>query len=325
MGVAEPYVSCGIADYDRDGWLDMVLELGKPLYRNSGDRSFVSLPLDEVGYLPGAYGCACWGDFDDDGWSDLFLPSVRESHPYLFRNEEGRLVAIDNLITRTTAPTLNGAWGDYDNDGRLDLFVVGFNGTSTLYRNLGDGEFEHPDGAPTVTGTHNFTAWADYDNDGFLDLWISGYMSGNKLFRNDGDGSFTRITTESLVTARPLNNAGTYAVAWFDYDNDGFLDVYLLNGDDNNAISTANQLFHNNGNGNTWLTVKPIGTSSNRDAIGAKVRVLATYAGQARWQRRDTAAATSTIATNCMPTSVLATPRRWTCSGSNGRRAWCRS
>jgi hypothetical protein len=76
-------------------------------------------------------------------------------------------------------------------------------------------------------------------------------------------------------------------VAWFDYDNDGFLDVCLLNGDDNVSIWTANQLFHNNGNANAWLTVKPIGTVSNRDGVGAKVRVLATYAGESRWQRRD--------------------------------------
>jgi hypothetical protein len=60
-----------------------------------------------------------------------------------------------------------------------------------------------------------------------------------------------------------------------------------MNGDDNVSIWTANQLFHNNGNANSWLTVKPIGTVSNRDGAGAKVRALATYGGQARWQRRD--------------------------------------
>jgi hypothetical protein len=112
-------------------------------------------------------------------------------------------------------------------------------------------------------------------------------MSGNKLFRNNGDGSFTRITTENLVTERPANNGATYQVAWFDYDKDGFLDAYVMNGDDNVSIWTANQLFHNNGNANAWLTVKPTGTVSNRDGAGAKVRALATYAGQARWQRRD--------------------------------------
>jgi hypothetical protein len=157
-----------------------------------------------------------------------------------------------------------------------------------VYRNLGNGEFERPADVPNLSsGPHNFSAWIDYDNDGFLDLWVSGYMSGNKLFRNHGDGSFTQVTDEPIITEPPPGGAGTYQVAWFDYDNDGFLDACLLNGDDNSSIWTANQLFHNNGNENAWLTVKPIGTVSNRDGVGAKVRVLAAYAGQARWQRRD--------------------------------------
>ncbi|MCZ7636662.1 MAG: CRTAC1 family protein [Verrucomicrobia bacterium] len=234
------------------------------------------------------YGASCAGDFDDDGWPDLYVASLRQSRSYLFRNDgNGGFTPVTNLVTQTSAPAFQAAWGDYDNDGRLDLFVACWTGTSALYRNLGNGEFERPATAPTFTGTHNFVSWVDYDNDGFLDLWVSGYMSGNKLFRNNGDGSFTGITTGSLVNERPLNNAGTYQVAWFDYDNDGFLDAYVMNGDDNTSIWTANQLFRNNGNDNAWLTVKPIGTVSNRDAAGAKVQALATYAGRDRWQRRD--------------------------------------
>ena len=82
-------------------------------------------------------------------------------------------------------------------------------------------------------------------------------------------------------------------MAWFDYDNDGFLDAYVMNGDDDVSIWTVNQLFHNDGNANSWLTVKPLGTVSNRDGAGAKVRVLATYAGAARWQRRDISGGTT--------------------------------
>ncbi len=206
----------------------------------------------------------------------------------MFRNDgTGRFVAVSNLVTRTTAPVIGGAWGDYDNDGRLDLCVAALNGTSVVYRNLGNGEFERPAGTPTVTGRHNFAAWADYDNDGFLDLFFSGGKSGNKLFHNNGDGTFTRITTGSIVNELPPLGAGSYAGLWFDYDNDGFLDLYVINGDDASSIPTANQLYHNNGNSNAWLRVKPVGTVSNRDGIGAKVRVQAIYAGQLRWQRRD--------------------------------------
>ena len=293
MGWSYPnnWWGCAVADYDRDGRLDLFFTLPNGLCRNLGNRSFAILSAVEAGSLVSlnAWGGACWGDFDDDGCPDLYVPSFKESRSYMFRNlGTGRFEPVTNLVTQTAAPAIAGAWGDYDNDGRLDLFVASFNGTSTLYRNLGNGEFERPAGAPTLSGTHNFAAWIDYDNDGFLDLCVSGYTSGNKLFRNLGDGTFAPVTTGSLVNERPLNNAGTYEMAWFDYDNDGFLDLYVMNGHDSTSIWTANQLYRNNGNENAWLTVKLVGTTSNRDAVGAKVRALATYAGAARrWQRRD--------------------------------------
>jgi len=112
-------------------------------------------------------------------------------------------------------------------------------------------------------------------------------MSGNKLLHNNGDGSFTRITLGSILNDHPLGGAGTYTGVWFDYDNDGFLDLHVLNGDDNVSINTANLLYHNNGNTNSWLTVKLVGTVSNRSGTGAKVRASATFAGRTRWQRRD--------------------------------------
>ncbi|MBE7499475.1 MAG: CRTAC1 family protein [Verrucomicrobiales bacterium] len=280
------------ADYDRDGLLDVYWSyrsVGNCLIHNQGNREFTVYRGQSAG--PASlytYGGSCAGDFDDDGWPDLYVPCLRDSRSYLFRNDgNGGFVAMNNLITQTTGPAFQAAWGDYDNDGRLDLFVARWNGTSALYRNLGNGEFERPANAPILTGTHNFVSWVDYDNDGFLDLWVSGYRSGNKLLRNNGDGTFTHITDAPIVTERPLNNAGTYQVAWFDYDNDGFLDAYVMHGDDNSSIWTVNQLFRNNGNDNAWLTVRPVGTVSNRDGAGAKVRALATYAGQARWQRRD--------------------------------------
>jgi hypothetical protein len=303
----------GAADYDRDGWLDHYFGGQNRLYLNHGERSFGLLSAAEAGPVVSVntYGSICWGDFDDDGWPDLFLPSLRESRSYMFRNEgTGRFIAVTNLVTQTGGPAFQGAWGDYDNDGRLDLCVVSFNGMSTVYRNLGNDEFERPANVPTLSsGPHNFAAWIDYDNDGFLDLWVSGYTSGNKLFRNNGDGSFAQVTSGSIVNERPLNNAGTYQVAWFDYDNDGALDLYVMNGDDSSSIWTVNQLFHNNGNDNAWLSVKLVGTASNRDAVGAKVRALATYAGEARWQ----------------PTSASAMPLPSTRSGSNGRRGLCRN
>jgi hypothetical protein len=107
---------------------------------------------------------------------------------------------------------------------------------------------------------------------------------------NNGDGTFIPITMGSIVNDRPLDGAGSYGGLWFDYDNDGFLDLYVTNGNDAGTAMTANFLYHNNGNSNSWLKVKLVGTASNRDGVGAKVRAQAKYAGQVRWQRRDISA-----------------------------------
>jgi len=122
--------------------------------------------------------------------------------------------------------------------------------------------------------------WADYDNDGFLDLLVvNGRMgfNANFLYRNNGDGTFLRVTNVA-----PSSDLGTWhGAAWGDYDNDGFLDLFVAN------WGTTNALYHNNGNSNAWLKVKLRGTVSNRDAIGAKVRVKAIIGGVARWQMRQ--------------------------------------
>jgi hypothetical protein len=156
-----------------------------------------------------------------------------------------------------------------------------------VYRNLGNGEFERADIGQTIIGYSGGEAsWVDYDNDGFLDLLLVG--QGNQLHHNNGDGTFTRVTTGSIVTERPGGaNYYSYSALWFDYDNDGFLDLYVFNGNDARTANIPNFLYHNNGNNNAWLKVKLVGTASNRDGIGAKVQVQAKYAGQVRWQRRD--------------------------------------
>lgn len=93
--------------------------------------------------------------------------------------------------------------------------------------------------------------------------------------------------SRNIVAESPGAGAGTHNGLWFDYDNDGFLDVYITTGDDNGKTRTPHFLYRNNGNSNTWLRIKLIGTVSNRDGVGAKVRVRALFAGKVYWQRRD--------------------------------------
>ncbi len=287
--------SVAVADYNRDALLDLLLSTGSTsssagscvLYQNIGDRTFTRMKSQEVGPIASMvnFGAATWGDFDDDGWPDLFCPNWQGQN-HLFHNQgTGRFVLSTNLLTRDSGATC-AAWGDYDNDGRLDLCTASWGRPGLVYRNLGNGDFERAAIGPTLSGDFQSASWADYDNDGFLDLFLAG--QGNKLYHNNGDATFTRVTTGSISADLPLGASNwSYSALWFDYNADGALDLYVSNGNDPLTANTANFLYHNNGNSNAWLTVKLAGTDSNRDAIGAKVRVLATYAGKARWQRRD--------------------------------------
>src|SRR5262249_49936688 len=156
------------------------------------------------------------------------------------------------------------------------------------YRNNGDGTFTNvpdsavvQDAAPT-DWIFSSCAWGDYDNDGFIDLFVTvgdGFpdpylgppRAHNLLYRNNGDGTFTKMTHSRPVTDLTTQCPGA---TWGDYDNDGFLDLFVSQG----AFAPEPQtslLYHNNGNNNAWLNVKLVGTVSNRSAIGAKVRVNA--------------------------------------------------
>jgi hypothetical protein len=277
-----------VADYNWDGLLDLFISTSVgALYRNNGDQTFTHMTSKDAGALANAtaYGGAAWADYDDDGRLEMYTANFSGGRPRFFHNDgNGRFVEATNLVSRTgPSSAIAGAWGDYDNDGKLDLCVANLGGVSVVYRNLGNGEFEKPAVGLTLGGA-NSAAWVDYDNDGFLDLF---FTSQNALYRNNGDGTFTRVTTGSVANDIPVANAYSYSGLWFDYDNDGFLDLYVVNGNDEATANTANFLYHNNGNSNAWLKVKLIGTASNRDGVGAKVRALATYAGRSRWQRRD--------------------------------------
>lgn len=153
-----------------------------------------------------------------------------------------------------------------------------FEAPNTLYRNNGDGTFTEVATAAGVAniGSDRGAVWGDYDNDGDLDLYVVNYgnllgKGPNKLYRNNGDGTFTDVAAaEGVEGVVPGRGDGA---AWEDYNNDGFLDLFVTNSFGLVIDKGPQLLFRNNGNDNKWLKLKLVGTVSNRDALGAMVMI----------------------------------------------------
>jgi hypothetical protein len=177
-----------------------------------------------------------WVDTDGDGDLDLYVTNggtLFENNEY-YRNDGGSFfrdvtaaVALDSLRADGSS------WGDYDNDGDPDLFVVSWYGeNNALFENLGGGSFARVTTGPAVnTATHSEgVSWVDYDADGDLDLYVTNSGTGanfrnNLLYRNDGGGALVEITTGPLVGDTTISRQGS----WADYDDDGDVDVFIVN------------------------------------------------------------------------------------------------
>lgn len=122
---------------------------------------------------------------------------------------------------------------------------------------------------------------------------------GNRLYHNSGNSTFTRIATGPGADIANLS----FGCDWGDYDNDGFLDLFVANATllPNQSPQHNNFLYHNDGNTNRWLKVKLVGTTSNRAAIGAKVRVQASFGSTTQWQLREISVGCNQSGHNLLP------------------------
>ena len=281
----------GIRSYCHPGTYPGVSDV---LYHNDGDGTFTDVTEEAGVYDPGGKGLGVvFGDYDDDGDVDLYVAND-ETPNFLYCNngdgvftEVGFLAGVACSENGEMESGMGTDFGDYDNDGDLDLFVNNYSfETSTLYRNDGDGFFADATVAaglgditllPLVFGTDFF----DYDHDGDLDLFLAAghildnvqlikgeilsFAQKNLLFRNDG-GRYTDVSEQSGPGFALEKVSRSSAVG--DYDNDGDLDILV-----GNCGGTATLLRNEGGNRNNYLMLHLLGTTSNRDGIGARITV----------------------------------------------------
>src|SRR5262245_21079757 len=212
------------------------------------DPTFTKITSSPV-LLPGNSGGVAWGDFNNDGYDDLFVAS--SPHSVFTNRGDGTFARVTAGSIATDTGRGSAVWGDYDNDGFLDLYSGNY-GNNYLYHNNGNGTFTRAltGGLGNATGNLYCGAWADYDRDGHLDLFVtSGFTKAvNSLFHNNGNGTFSRVTTGVLVQDISQFSQGA---AWGDYDNDGWPDLFVANARDYNASGAPQKsfLYHNLGGG----------------------------------------------------------------------------
>lgn len=293
--------SAAWADFDNDGWLDVFVaheETPSQLFRNRGDGAFEDVTRKAgVGRSAFSKGAA-WGDFDNDGFPDLYVSNYGGEN-FLYRNKgDGTFEEVAAKLGVSKPLMSFPTWFfDYDNDGWLDLFVAsfvpsvtevarGFLGlpaqaeTMKLYHNNGKGGFDDVTasvGLAKVVPTMGAN-FGDLDNDGFLDVYLGtgapsyAALMPNFAFQNRGGKNFADVTT---ATGTGHLQKG-HGVAFGDLDNDGDEDLYVNIGGFIPGDKYNKALFANPSGKTDWISLKLAGTKSNRAAIGAKIKLTLT-------------------------------------------------
>jgi len=374
-GIANGMLGMGLAvgDYDNDGWPDLYITGygASKLYRNTGKGTFTDV-TSQAGVNNSLWGTsAAFLDYDNDGYLDLFvcnyltydeknLPcTFYDGKPYcliqnfkgsasrLFHNNGDGTFADVSEKARIANPKGKGLGVvalDYDNDGRLDIFQANDAAANFLYHNNGDGTFSEVALEAGVAFDPNGNARGgmgvdaeDLDGDGYLEIFVANFSGEtNALFHNNKDGLFTEITNKLGLGTVSIPMSG-FGSRFFDYNNDGLVDLFVHNG---HPFEPINKIFpsttykeppflfentgkgfrdvaaehgsplkkfypgrglavgdldndgdsdlllmnvgeppvllrNDGGNGNHWLGINLTGTKSNRDAVGAKVTVMA--------------------------------------------------
>ena len=294
-GVAAGGYGQGVAvgDYDGDGFPDLyVTQYGKSiLYHNNGDGTFTDVTEKAGVAAPGWASSAVWFDYDNDGRLDLFvcnfvefskaknlpctaynkpgycIPKLYKPSPsWLFHNN-GDGTFTDVSLSSGIAKHLGKAWGvvatDLNNNGRMDLFVANDTMPNFLFMNRGNGKFEEIGAMAGVGFSENGKARsgmgldsADINQDGWMDLFVANLDHERfSLYQNNHDETFDDQADKTSIGSATRLMSG-WGLKFFDYDNDGNLDLFLANGNPDDLIETMQKdvtyrepllLFHNDG------------------------------------------------------------------------------
>ena len=271
---------------------------GEPdvLFHNNGNGAFTDVTKSAGIKDPNYYGFGVvFSDFDNDGWPDIYVANDGNPNLLFHNNRNGTFSEMGVL----SGAGLNEAGraqsgmgvgiGDYDGNGLFDIFVTNFAGdTNTLYRNLGKMLFAD---VTSIAGlgeiSQQYLGWGagfeDFDNDGLPDIFVANghvypqvdsvetgqhYAQRKEVYRNAGGGKFKEIARD--LAGDLLIPKSSRGAAFGDFDNDGNIDVLVIN------LNDRPSLYRNEGgNRNHWITLHLKGSRSNRDAIGARVEISA--------------------------------------------------
>jgi hypothetical protein len=297
-------------DYDNDGFLDLYVGKylsfdpnykyfyapdGFPgpmaydaqpdvLYHNNGNGTFEDV-TKQMGItdLDGRAMGVGAADYDDDGFVDIYVANDHSMN-YLWHNNGGKSFTDVGTPSGTafgqsgeSAVSMSVDFADYLGNGKMDMFISD-DKYCRLYENMGNGIFtdrSYPSGIAMPAG--QFVGWSssfiDYNNDGLVDIYKTNgalkhlYGQEDQIFENIGDGKFKDVSTErGKYFMEKLVGRGA---CFGDYDNDGDIDGYIVNLNDRGSF-----LRNNKGNQNNWLEIKLMGTTSNRDGIGARIKII---------------------------------------------------
>lgn len=262
-------LNCVQVDYNNDGFMDVYVPRGawlttpmRPsLLRNNGDGTFTD--VTEAAGLADSVNSnsACWADYDNDGFLDLFVCCEQQPNRLYHNKGDGTFEEVSNKVGLfTSAPMCKGAtWIDYDNDGYPDLFINYLFGEAQLFHNRRDGTFTR---VSLINGpVAGFSCWAfDFDNDGWIDIFaacrdqsledvVLGLLGkphkreSNRLYRNMQGHGFKDVTKQAGLDMVFASMGSNFA----DFDNDGYLDFYLGTGDPDLSMLVPNRMFKNVG------------------------------------------------------------------------------